>query len=390
MNDAFQHTTSKCGKIFCKACLEGHIRNNNLNPCPSCKMVYISANTVKDVRMDNEVGGLLVNCPNKNKNCKWVGELKYVTNHLDTCPYHNVPCTKKCGVKMLRQSLESHLTKDCPKRSHTCPHCRLIGEHQMITGHGHLSICSGVLVSCTLCSKEVKRAMIKTHVVACRVEPVPCQYQSVGCTAQPRRQDISQHNLKAMNDHLQLAVQAIANQRTELGQQIAQQRAEIDKLKQEQQAIKNNLLSKGTISTVTLKMNNVSKFLSTVTTKEKSWYSSNFSVMGYTASLRVDFAGATEDRKFASCYIIFIREAGTHREPLFRGTITVSILNHSDSGKDHSKQLPSDIKARSNNMLIIGEKEFIQISDLLAQDKPSVYLKEDSLFFKVAVDSVNS
>ena len=354
-------------------------------------MVYVGVNTVKDVRMDNEVGGLLVSCPNKNKNCKWLGELKYVTNHLDTCPYHTVPCTKKCGAKMLRQSLESHLTNDCPKRSHTCPHCSLIGEYQMITGRGHLSTCSGVLVSCTLCSKEVKRAMIKTHVVACRLEPVPCQYQSVGCTAQPRRQDISQHNLKAMGDHLQLAVQAIANQRTEFGQQIAQQRAEIDKLKQEQQEIKNNLLLKEKITTVTLTMKNVSKFLSTVTTKEKSWYSSNFSVMGYTARMRVDFAGATKDSKFASCYIIFIGEDDTHLEPpLSRETITVSILNHSDSGKDHSKQLPSDIKARSNKILIIGEKEFIQISDLLAQDKPSVYQKEDSLFFKVAVDSVNS
>ena len=79
--------------------------------------------------------------------------------------------------------------------------------------------------------------------VKCKVESVPCQYQSVGCTARPKRQDLSQHNLKAMSDHLLLAVTAIANQRTELGQQtkaIAQQRTEIAELRREHQEIKNS------------------------------------------------------------------------------------------------------------------------------------------------------
>ena len=305
-----------------------------------------------------------------------------------------VPCTNKCDAKMLRQSLACHLARDCPRRSHTCPHCNLIGEYQNITGRGHLNTCFGVLISCTLCTKKVKRILMEAHLVKCKVESVPCQYQSVGCTARPKRQDLSQHNLKAMSDHLLLAVTAIANQRTELGQQtkaIAQQRTEIAELRREHQEIKNSFLSKGSVASVTLKMENVSKFLS-AETKEKTWNSGNFSIdstMEYNARLRVDLNGAAgADSKFASCYICFIGEECDTRP--FRGTFTVSILNHSENGKDYSRQLSSEKGAQSISKLIIGEKEFIEISDLLAQNKQSLYLKEDCLFFKVTVDNVLS
>ena len=132
--------------------------------------------------------------------------------------------------------------------------------------------------------------MMVAHLVKCKVEPVPCQYQSVGCTARPKRQDLSQHNLDAMSNHLLLAITAIANQHTELGQEIAQQRTEIAELRREHKEIKNSFLSKGSVAPVNLKMENVSKFLS-AETKEKTWYSSDFftnSTMGYTARLRVD------------------------------------------------------------------------------------------------------
>ena len=154
---------------------------------------------------------------------------------------------------MLQQSLVCHLARDCPRRSHTCPHCSLIGEYQNITGRGHLNTCSGVLISCTLCTKKVKRIMMVAHLVKCKVEPVPCQYQSVGCTARPKRQDLSQHNLDAMSNHLLLAITAIANQHTELGQEIAQQRTEIAELRREHKEIKNSFLSKGSVAPVNLK-----------------------------------------------------------------------------------------------------------------------------------------
>ena len=86
--------------------------------------------------------------------------------------------------------------------------------------------------------------MMGEHKRVCLVEPVPCPYQNVGCSARPRRQDIPQHNLEAMGNHLQLAISFISQQRQEItrkdkeinhqNQQIAHKE---DKIKQQRQEI---------------------------------------------------------------------------------------------------------------------------------------------------------
>ena len=211
---------------------------------------------------------------------------------------------------------------------------------------------------------------MEAHEVKCRVEPVPCQYQSVGCTVRPMRQDVKQHNQEAMGDHLQLAVQAIIQLK--------------------------RIVSMGPLTSVILKMKNVSKLLSAKTVKGRTWYSSNFftnSTMGYTARLRVDLSSAAEDSKFASCYIcVTAGEYETHLEWPFSGNFTVSILNHSESGKDYSRQLSSEngTPPSKNNETIFGEKNFIKFLELLALDRQSLYLTENTIFFKVTVDSVQS
>ena len=85
---------------------------------------------------------------------------------------------------------------------------------------------------------------------------------------------------------------------------------------------------------------------------------------GYTARLRVDLSSAAEDSKFVSCYIcVTAGEYDIHLEWPFRGTFTVSILNHSESGKDYSRQLSSEngTQPSKNNEIIFGERNFITV-----------------------------
>ena len=117
---------------------------------------------------------------------------------------------KLCGATMQRRFLNNHLMITCPRRSHQCPHCKLQGEYHTIMGPEHLDRCPDLKITCTICDKNVKRRMMEEHKRVCLVEPVPCPYQNVGCSARPRRQDIPQHNLEAMGNHLQLAVSFIA------------------------------------------------------------------------------------------------------------------------------------------------------------------------------------
>ena len=218
------------------------------------------------------------------------------------------------------------------------------------------------------------------------------------CILVPRRQDIPQHNLEAMSDHLQLAVQAIAQQSTA----IVQQSKEIAQLKRDQQEVNKTILSMGNLTSsmgkltsITLKMENVSKFQTAKAVKGRTWYSNNFFTnfsMGYTACLRVDINGTGADSKFVSCYICVTKgEHGAHLEWPFKGTFTVSILNHSKSGKDYSRQLSSENGAQPSkiNEVIFGENDFVAFSTLLA-DKQSIFLKDNCLFFKVTVESICS
>ena len=217
--DAYQHNSIGCGNVFCKQCVDHHKRNNAHNPFPSCQVAFTENNTVKDARMDNEVDILMVKCLNTDEGCRWRGELRNAESHLaTTCEYQNVVCANNCDAIVQRRRLDRHLTKECSKRSHECSHCHEVGEHRYITGPGHLEICPNLLIPCSMCTSRKGRCNMEAHQVKCRLEPVPCQYQSVGCTARPRRQDIPQHNLEAMSDHLQLAVQAIAQQSTEIAQ----------------------------------------------------------------------------------------------------------------------------------------------------------------------------
>ena len=370
VRDAYQHNSIGCGNIFCKDCVDYHNKNDDTNPCPSCGEPFTAENIVKDTRMDKEVDNFLVKCLNIDEGCKWRGEERNFKSHLDACEYQKVACTNKCGKTIQRHYYDRHLTRECPKRSYECSSCHEVGEHQHITGPGHLDTCPNLLISCTTCPKRTRRCNMEAHEAKCRVEPVPCQYQSVGCTARPRRQDIKQHNQEAMGDHLQLAVQAITQLR--------------------------RIVSMGPLTSVILKMRNVSKFISAKSVKGRTWYSSNFftnSTMGYTARLQVYINNETEDSKFVSCHIcVTAGEYDTHLESPFRGTFTVSILNHSESGKDYIRQLSSEDETQvgKNDETILGEKNFIQFSELLALDRKSLYLTENTLFFKVTVDSIQS
>ena len=374
VHDAYQHNSIGCGNIFCKDCVDYHNKNDATNPCPSCGEPFTAENIVKDTRMDKEVDNFLVKCLNIDEGCKWRGEERNFKSHLDACEYQKVACTNKCGKTIQRHYYDRHLTRECPKRSYECSSCHEVGEHQHITGPGHLDTCPNLLISCSMCPKRTRRCNMEAHEAKCRVEPVPCQYQSVGCTAQPRRQDIPQHNLEAMSDHLQLAVQAIAQQSSE----IAQLR---------------RIVSMGLPTSVILKMENMSKIRKAKTTKGRTWYSSKFftnSMMGYTACLRVEFNGTDDDSKFVSCYIcVTTGKYIEYLESPFRGTFSVSILNHSESGQDYIRQLSSE-NGSSNGETIFGDKSFIQISELLALGRRSLYLKEDSLLFEVTVGSIQS
>ena len=51
-------------------------------------------------------------CCNKEKGCQWHGELKYINNHLDKCPYHTVLCTSSKELRLVQDATMAGISRN--------------------------------------------------------------------------------------------------------------------------------------------------------------------------------------------------------------------------------------------------------------------------------------
>ena len=134
--------------------------------------------TVPNKQIDRVVRSLHVYCTNKEKGCKWQGEMNYISGHLgrsDGCDFEDVQCSNKCGEIVQRQYLVSHMEAKCPRRMVTCQYCGVDGEHQLIEGE-HKELCPKFPLPCpNKCDVgSVPRQDMTEHRKMCPLEEVEC------------------------------------------------------------------------------------------------------------------------------------------------------------------------------------------------------------------------
>ena len=100
---------SCCEIYLCENCLL-HVQLSNDKRCPSCgKIDYDFGSSIS---MKEEIEALPVRCTNSRKSCKWEGQLRELDIHLLIyCPYTEIDCEHKCGIKFMRRDLSLH---QCP------------------------------------------------------------------------------------------------------------------------------------------------------------------------------------------------------------------------------------------------------------------------------------
>ena len=106
-----------CGHLFCKSCLENAKKAAAIatSNCPMCRSEDFV--TFPNKQIDRVVRNLHVYCTNKEKGCKWQGEVYYIGDHLgrsDGCDFEDVQCSSKCGEIVQREYLVSHMEAECP------------------------------------------------------------------------------------------------------------------------------------------------------------------------------------------------------------------------------------------------------------------------------------
>ena len=191
------HQVTCCGHNFCKSCIE-RVKASN-GACPMCKERDFQAMVNKGhLRIIN---GLQVYCTKKEKGCKWKGELKNLSTHLNKgkregeCQYEEATCRYKCREIAQRQQLKHHEDKECLQRPFECQYCKLKGTYHSITEE-HYKNCSKYPVLCPnkCTSTQMLRGSVTDHVnKECPLQPVDCVFSWAGCKERPLRKDIELH-----------------------------------------------------------------------------------------------------------------------------------------------------------------------------------------------------
>ena len=237
-----------CGQHYCDSCLKKWLEENN--SCPHCRKRGFQS--VLNKAMIPEIKEFKVRCTNKEKGCKWVGELGSLKHHLESdngCDYVMVKCmisTKKnsiinnllmtaifgrcestCGAVMKRCRLTHHQKNECIFRQYKCQYCAYVDTYDAIAGSGKMRNEISVIVPISVgnhydrCTeypqkcpnecgeKNIKRKDIVTHRKACLLKPLDCPFQHVGCSAgKILRKDLGSHCKKNIEAHLLLVVQS--------------------------------------------------------------------------------------------------------------------------------------------------------------------------------------
>ena len=416
-----------CGKLFCKVCINKHklLRND----CPHCRQPLKNSNAFQPSSMISEVSGWtimrIINCKSKlyqcftinlitplnpktlhtntgdqevkslmvdcSTACGWKGELGSLDNHKQKdCENTIVFCENNCGAIILRNNLTAHLESKCPNRLHKCPDCGANNKyknHQVHTklhcpkrSHScvhcgekgcfdertstHLELCPKMKIACKKCTQLILRCQLPIHLIKeCTFEPVPCKYAKVGCKVRPLRKDLKKHE-----ENYQLHLQVTTNKVLELTEMLPKP-----------------------VSPVTFRVTDFDKHKKA----NDIVYGPPFytSINGYKMCLRIDSNGnGTSKGTHVSVFTCLL--PGEYDDYLTwpcTGTVTIEILNQLENQNHYQKSFKMPADKYSERVLDSerrgsrGYPAFISHRDLLANQFPCQYLKNDTLIFRVSV-----
>ena len=198
-----------CGHHFCYTCRR-RLTARGKPDCPECR----EQNALTDARLNKhlqrQVNSLKVHCQHHEVGCQWVGELRYLQEHLDPvirkCGFILLACPLGCGESVCSSAMKDHLLTDCSKRSCECEHCGYCNTFDIVTEQ-HYPVCEQFPVECpNACSGvTMKRQELASHLEEqCPLQVIQCPFTSAGCTVQLTRREMEEHEKIAVHQHLRM------------------------------------------------------------------------------------------------------------------------------------------------------------------------------------------
>jgi len=236
---------TKCGHKFCIQCLNAYFsrleRDGQPLICPVDRNNLLRDKDIfPDKAAERKILSFVIKCPSEG--CQWTGELRSKDNHLASCPFKVVQCTNvNCHVRLLRKTLQKHVTKTCEWRILHCDHCNV--SHPACKKEVHQRECTRFPLNCPQnCeARDIAREEIPSHVEKdCPLTIVACPHAQIGCTAKVQRRMVEFHLQSAIEGHLDLACKKLNN--TEI--QLSSTQTQLKNTQEELKETKRNLEDK--------------------------------------------------------------------------------------------------------------------------------------------------
>lgn len=192
------HTQATCcGQGYCQPCLDNLITQEK-----NCLHCHASSyESFDNEALRKELKRLEVHCTNQKEGCEWTGTLKKLPQHLNPneadakggCKWANGKCPF-CFKSIRRKNLDVHKAESCIKRPYECQYCDFRSSFEDVMTN-HRPICSYSPVPCpNNCGEHVVYMDMESHMANdCRHKVLVCEFKEFGCTAELRREEMSDH-----------------------------------------------------------------------------------------------------------------------------------------------------------------------------------------------------
>ena len=191
-----------CGQHFCRSCIQRIIDDNK--PCPLCNEPNFMV--ILDKKTERKIFDSQVKCRLHKSGCEWVGDLRHLDQHSDSCGYVEVDCPNSCGERVQQRLVSSHKENQCSKRHIVCAYCGHTSTHEDIETK-HWPVCELYPIACpNSCGvQSIQRSKIDEHLsTVCELQEVACEYSYAGCEVKLSRKDMKTHMDCDTKKHLEL------------------------------------------------------------------------------------------------------------------------------------------------------------------------------------------
>ena len=175
MKLVFNPVQTSCGHLFCGKCIKG---------TETCPVDHKNFSTTPDHFNARRLGDFKVKCPNSDKGCSWLGELRAAEEHTNEICLH-------CNFK--------------------CPHCPHRDTYSTVTTT-HLTVCESFCLPCVAgCKRSLTWREMQEHLATtCPKELVACPYEMAGCASVVKRKNLQEH-MSDKDHHLQMLIGSWTN-----------------------------------------------------------------------------------------------------------------------------------------------------------------------------------